>query len=345
MKKIKLLLLFASFLGLFLLSGCNIIDGITGKDDEEKVTTIHPVLLNGKWGYINQEGEMVISPRFDEARDVSDGIAVVRNGTLWGFVQADPAKVVIQSTFSTLGDFEDGLAPAQLPAGSYGYIDKTGEFVIEPQFDFAAKFSEGFAAFRTDGLWGYVNSSGSTAIEASFSSARPFSDGLAAVEGFNGWSYINTAGSTELSPSFQVTDAGEFKDGLAPVQTVDGWGFIDKKGNPVITPEYDEAGNFSQGRAWVKDDDYIGFIDAEGSFIIPPQFAEVKPFSEEMAAVRLSNDWFYISKKSGKIVINEPFDLAESFNNGLARVREGDDENARFGYINKNGEYIWFPTK
>lgn len=345
MQKLKLFLLFLSFVCLIILSGCNVIDGITGKDNEEQKTTIHPVLLNGEWGYINQKGKMVISPRFDEARDASNGYAAVRNGTLWGFVKTDPAQVILTSTFSTLGDFEDDLAPAQLPSGQYGYINGSGEFVIEAQFDFAAKFSNGYAAVRTDGLWGYVSSTGATVIEPVYSDARSFSNGLAAVETFNGWIYINSEGNTVLDPAFQITDAGEFEDGIAPIQTVDGWGYINKAGNPIITPEYDSARKFSEGRASVNDDGYIGFIDKEGEFIIPAQFNDVKSFSEDMAAVQLSSDWFYINKKSGKIVINTPYENAESFVNGIARVQEGENENATYGYINKKGDYVWYPSK
>jgi hypothetical protein len=344
MRKLKLLLLFSSFISLLFLSNCNVIDGITGKDEKQE-PSIHPVLLNGKWGYIDQSGKMVISPRFDEARDVSDNYAAVRTGTLWGIVQKEPIQVITTERFSTLGDFEDGLAPAQLPTGQYGYVDGTGEFVIEPQFDFAAKFSDGLGAVRSDGLWGYVNSSGNTAIEPTYSDARSFSDGLAAVETFNGWVYIDNSGSTVLAPSFQITDAGEFENGIAPIQTVDGWGYINKSGSPVITPKYDNASKFSEGRAWVNDDGYVGFIDSNGSFIIPAQFNTVKAFSENMAAVRVNNDWFYISKKSGKIVINEPYENAESFINGIARVQKGENENATYGYIDKDGKYIWFPTK
>ena len=343
-KKLQLLALILSILSLIFLSGCNLVDGITGKDEETIEDTLHPILLNDKWGFINQEGKVVISPQFDEARDVSDGYATVRTGTLWGVVQADPPKVVVAPAYATVGNFADGLAPAQLPGGQYGYIDGTGEFAISPQFDFATSFSEGLAAFRLDGLWGFVNTTGANAIEPSFSDARLFSGGLAAVETFNGWVYVNQSGEVVLSPSFQVSEAGEFVDGVAPVQTNEGWGYINEQGNPVITPKYDLAGNFSDGRAWVSDDGYIGFIDTDGNFIIPPQFAQVKAFSENMAAVRVSSDWFYISKSSGKIVINQPFDAAESFLNGIARIRFGTEEEASYGYINKSGDYIWYPS-
>lgn len=332
------------FIGLYcivLLTGCNLV----GNDDDGNKQTLHPVLLNGSWGYINSSGAIEISPRFDEARDVSDNLAAVQQGTLWGYVKVKPAGLFIEAKFASAGDFNNGLAPVQLPGQLYGFIDETGSFVIEPQFDFAQPLSESKAAVRVDGLWGYINSDGATIVEPKYSDARPFSGGLAAVETFEGWIYIDADGNEAINPTFQISTAGEFSEGLAPIETADGWGFINKSGSPVITPKYDEAGRFSEGLAWFRDDDYIGFINTNEDVVIEPQFAEVKPFSESMAAIRLNSDWFYLNKNSRLITITSPFEQAESFNNEIARVQLGNDENARYGYINKQGEYIWFPTR
>ena len=343
-KKLQTIALIISLLSLFALSGCAVVDGFKG-DNDDASETLHPVLLNGKWGYINTSGNMVIEPNFDEARAFSDGYAAVRQGTNWGYVSEETKALAIPVSFSVAGDFSGELAPAQQPGQSYGFINTSGEFVIAPDFDFAGAFSEGLAAVRSDGLWGYVSTNGNIAIDLIFSDAQPFSEDVAAVETFEGWVYIDQTGAESIKPDFQITAAGQFSDGLAPIQTTEGWGYIDKTGNPVITPNFEEAGIFSQGLAWVRNDDYIGFIDKSGVVDIPYQFAEVKSFSEDMSAVRLSGDWFYINRKSGLIVIKEPFFAAESFNDGIARVQIGNNENPRFGYVNKAGEYIWYPTR
>lgn len=330
---------------MILFTGCNLVNSITGNGDDEDKTTIHPVLLNGTWGFISNSGNIVMDPQFDFARDLFDGMGAVREQTLWGYVQGEQIKIVIEPQFSSAGDFQGGLAPVQLPGQAYGFIDKTGDFIIEAQFDFAQPLSEDKAAVRVDGLWGYINSDGSFLVEPTYSDARPFSDGLAAVETFDGWIYIDEDGNESINPTFQISAAGRFVDGLAPIETSDGWGFINKSGNPVITPKYQEAGPFSQGLAWFREGDYIGFINKEENIVIESQFAEVKPFTEDMAAVRLNNDWFYIKKSNGLISITSPFENAESFSNGIARVQLGNEENTRYGYINKKGEYIWFPTR
>src|SRR5438270_4485095 len=49
----------------------------------------------------------------------------------------------------------------------WGYIDKGGKMVINPQFDRAGSFSEGLAEVRL-GRWGYVDGSGKIVINPQF---------------------------------------------------------------------------------------------------------------------------------------------------------------------------------
>ena len=66
-------------------------------------------------------------------------------------------------------------------AKKYGFIDKSGKVVIEPQFDDVGPFSEGFAGVEKDGKWGFIDKSGKVVIEPQFDDAEPFSEGLAKV--------------------------------------------------------------------------------------------------------------------------------------------------------------------
>ena len=44
--------------------------------------------------------------------------------------------------------------------GKWGFIDETGQIVIEPVYEGVAPFSEGLAAVRLDGKFGYINKAG-----------------------------------------------------------------------------------------------------------------------------------------------------------------------------------------
>jgi WG containing repeat len=42
----------------------------------------------------------------------------------------------------------------------FGYISKSGNFKIEPQFKVAKNFSDGLAAVEKGGKWGFINAMG-----------------------------------------------------------------------------------------------------------------------------------------------------------------------------------------
>ena len=64
--------------------------------------------------------------------------------------------------------------------GKWGYVDKGGKIVINPQFDDAGQFSDGLAWVKMDGHFGYTDNTGKLAINPQFDRAQSFSEGLAA---------------------------------------------------------------------------------------------------------------------------------------------------------------------
>jgi hypothetical protein len=110
----------------------------------------------------------------------------LRRGELdgkWGYIDHS-GQFVIEPRFVDLANFSEGLA-AVVPkgGGGYGYIDKTGAWAIKPQFGHAWEFSEGLAAVENRaGKWGFIDASGKMAIPFQFDAAHHFSEGRAAVE-------------------------------------------------------------------------------------------------------------------------------------------------------------------
>ena len=66
-------------------------------------------------------------------------------------------------------------------AKKYGFIDKNGKVVIEPQFDNVEDFIEGFWKVEKDGKWGFIDKNGKVVIEPQYDYVRDFSEGLAEV--------------------------------------------------------------------------------------------------------------------------------------------------------------------
>src|ERR1035441_1938705 len=71
--------------------------------------TIFPVSINGKIGYINPAGKVVIPPQFADAGRFEDGLAPVLSGTTWGYIDKD-GKLDIAPQFDAADPFSDGRA-------------------------------------------------------------------------------------------------------------------------------------------------------------------------------------------------------------------------------------------
>lgn len=78
-----------------------------------------------------------------------------------------------------------------------------------------------------------------------------------------------------------------------------------------------------------------GYMNREGFLIIEQQFDWADYFYEGLAHVRVGNKHGYIDTQ-GKFVINPQFDWAWRFSEGLALVKSGD----KHGYIDKSGKYV-----
>jgi hypothetical protein len=72
----------------------------------QKYKVYHPfseglarVNMNDKWGYINDQGEVVIDFIFDDAKDFHHGIAGVKVGDAWGFVN-NKGTIIIKPAYN-----------------------------------------------------------------------------------------------------------------------------------------------------------------------------------------------------------------------------------------------------
>jgi len=257
--------------------------------------------------------------RVEQLHTFSENMAGISVQGKWGFIN-DDGKTVIEPAFHEVRAFQKGYAPVRL-INKWGIIDRKGRYVINPSYDNMGDFSEGLIASKVDGKWGYITIKDRVAIPAQFSEAQPFSNGLAAVRIDNSWGFIDSDGRFVVNPRFSA--AGAFSNGLAPVQVGNQWGFIDKKGNLKIKPQFQRATSFSGDLAAVQEDSLWGFINDDGRFEINPVYDNALAFSEGLAPVQKDGAWGYINLK-GKLVIPYQYKEAGGFSNDVARVVSGD---------------------
>jgi len=194
--------------------------------------------------------------------------------------------------------------------GKYGFQDKNGKTVIEPQF--------------TDTMHG-------------------FSDGVAVVavgvKKERRWGIINEKGKWVIEPTYEHP-MNKPSDGMIKVQVKDKCGYLNIKGQVVIPAQFSTCWDFSEGIAAVRPEarGNVGYINKAGKMVIEPVFELGGSFSEGIAAAKLDGKYGYIDKK-GNIVIRPQFDSANIFIDGIARVTNA----YKRKYITRDGEIYMEP--
>jgi hypothetical protein len=164
------------------------------------------VKVNGKVGYVDAKGELVIPADFDEGFPFLSDFAAVKRGDKWGYIDSTGTEVIpLRYENVSLIGFRNGLAAVKLN-GKWGFIDRAGNVVIafkfdgEQKFDFGPIFSEGLAAVAINKVWGYIDTRGRQVVPLKYTSADLFVHGLANVVLNEKSFFINKDGTEFYQP-------------------------------------------------------------------------------------------------------------------------------------------------
>ncbi len=193
-----------------------------------------------KWGFIDKEGKVIITPQFRSSLNYSNGICAVENDSgKWGYIDKT-GKVIINFQFKQAGNFLDGVAVVATD-NKFGVINTKGNYIINPQFQELKKDGDLFL-IKQDDKWGWCDDEGKIIINPQFSEAFPFTSGeLAAVKIGESFGYINRDGKIIINPQFEL--AFPYTGNKALIKASNMIGVIDKEGKYIINPQYEGASN------------------------------------------------------------------------------------------------------
>lgn len=262
---------------------------------------------NGKYGYVDTLGQIIVAPAYDYGRRFHNGFAGVERAGKWGAVDRR-GREIVPAKWDCLENFEEGVAIGAIGRPyhwRYSLIDTAGR-ITPIKYDYCAKrFSCGLAVvgkgtYEADlsqgipkgltaedmlqefkGKHGYIKPDGRLAIPLQYDAADDFSEnGLAPVgmqgKYYNKWGFIDTTGRMVIPCNYFY--AGQFYRGRAVVgKVMPGgklrYGYIDDSGRTVIPLRYDMASNFDFANTWVGADGGDGetrywLIDRNGKQVL-----------------------------------------------------------------------------
>lgn len=327
------------------------------------------VQIDGKWGYIDRAGELVIAARYDQVFDFQRGLASVwLDGTqrtidpdgrhVENPVNPTPPHSPLMPFFVVDQDEDRGKA-------RWGYRDSSGDVVIEPQYAWAGWFHEGLARFmgeENDGheVGGFLSYDGRVAVHIDAFYASDFSEGKVATLFDDGrYRFLDRGGRRAFDRDFRF--AFDFSEGVAAVDTHPDpqppginrvgsgrWMFIDHRGEPALPGTFDEVRSFLRGVAPVSVDHRWGLIDRNGRFVVPPRYLQVNyPDANGLVLVRPEGppSRFAFLDLRGNTVIGPLEGHAQGFVEGLCAfsVYDPETQTTRAGYLGLSGDVV-IPT-
>lgn len=324
-----------------------------------------PVLLGGKWGYIDPRGRFVIEPEFAEAAAFdAGGLAIVAWGDrlggnrLYGLIDKRGRWVGRSDYQSIRPDPGSGLFVVTRGDLS-GAMDRQGREVLKPVLPVLGDFgANGLAPASTVGgydvpsrRYGYVDLTGRFVIPERYREASPFQiawkegasfapPGLARVTAEDGEiAFIDTAG--EIKARFpRGAHLGYFSsNGRATLydRTSNNQALVDTTGRVVSVPGFTRVGEDPGGTGLfpATKNELWGYIREDGGWAIPPRFTSAGSFDRLGQATVIEDKRHWLIDTTGRRLAALPDDAAFFGEGQVARftVYPGriDDPPALFG--------------
>lgn len=242
---------------------------------------------NGKYGFVNKEGEERIPFVYDEVEPFYQAAS-----TVWDYVSDDyyfvPASKsvyvsakkngkwgIIDKANNTHIPFEydsplDYVGNALFRTsknGKKGYIDEQNNIVVPFEYDMIEDFFS-YLKVSKNGKYGLIAREGyKVALPFEFDKIESANKYYAAVRKGAKWGIVKVNVNSEVVIPFEYDELSLFSEGLARVKKNGKWGFVDSNNKTVIPFEYEEAGIFREdGTASVKKQGRWGTIDKNNHF-------------------------------------------------------------------------------
>ena len=263
---------------------------------------------NTVYTYVNIKGEECFG-YYSVVQSFSEGIAFVKGAEdNWYALDKSGNITKLDESISWIEGFKEGMAVfGSKTDNKVGFINRDFEIVIPAVCSSASGFSEGLAAVAdpNENLI-YIDKSGNTILETdydyysvSYDTMRFFKDSIDSYSFHEGVAFLPKVRSKTATSNYYIDKSGNividniygstFSQGLAPAMDENGnVGFIDKTGTFVIPAQYHSASSFNEyGTAFVYSheclpeelytyedyyENYCGCINTKGEIVIPIEY-------------------------------------------------------------------------
>lgn len=162
---------------------------------------------DGKFTYLDAKFNVLFG-EYDYASTMNLGVAAVKSSDAWSIIDSKGKTISKQTYADVVLDekeiaYRNERLFVKLGDNQIIMINDKGEQVTNQVFEDCRIFaSESYAAVKINGKWGFVDKNGKIVIEPQYDDARSFANGLAAVKVVDKWGFIDENGKICIEPQF-----------------------------------------------------------------------------------------------------------------------------------------------
>ena len=316
---------------------------------------LYPIISNGKYGFMNSQGKLIIPALYNEVGPFQEGLAVVSKEDLFGIIDKKN-QVVVDFQFDEILEFVNNRAIVRKER-KYGVIDRLGKLIFPLAFD--------DISLNDSGLYDAVKEEKNSMYDLNFH-ILPYVDGVV-EQSFSQWmsiqypeyefvgdldrtsnravvkvsgqlNYIDSTGKLILtSPLEWFPDAlsvAKYNNGFAVYRKKDKYGLIDINGKVVQKNVYESSGPFT-GFWPVKDKGNWALLDVKGKVILPFEYDFIR-FMPDLGYLIEREEQFGLLNSMGNMILPVSFSTIKRFEDlyYLVSIEE------KFGLFLKDGREI-----
>lgn len=221
---------------------------------------------NKKWGYVDENMNVVIEPKFENATAFSEGIGLVEEDNKYRYISKD-GDYIFDNAYYYATPFCGGAAIVEEDDKDI-LIDYDGRKLCEIDEDiYVYEFVDGIAAFEKNGKYGYMDTRGNILVKAKYEYCENFINGVAIVKDSDNYYLIGRNGKKIINSGFEYISSYDNKYFLCSDEK-DSY-LIDSTGENVDLPidVIDIMRIQKDGVIFRSGNNKCGFMDYEGNLI------------------------------------------------------------------------------
>ena len=197
----------------------------------------------GRYGFMTEDGTVVIKYKYDEATPFKDGIAKIGKDGKYSLINED-GEIITKRKYTYIGEFYNGVCPVaeggntkkgvMLTTGGlignkassntgekWGLIDKTGKEILKTDYEAMGDLNKKLIYVLKGKKFGFIDSAGNIIVKPTYNFIGSFND--------QGICWVNIGGKYDKKNN--MVSKGKF-------------GLINENGREIIPAKYEDVGNF-----------------------------------------------------------------------------------------------------